>query len=154
MMRDQRGFEYQLEPLRRRCEWDLNEVTLALAALNSDLAGQEGRADALARQMAQVSAELAQRAHSGVLNLELHRLGHSYLNHLHERLHQKRQRVQQLQHQRDELIQRSQRLRKFSDGVEQHRDEALRDHASGMARVAFKDADDIWLQRTSWRKAQ
>ncbi|UGQ47971.1 hypothetical protein [Massilia endophytica] len=149
-MAGQAPFLYPLEPYRRRCEWDLNEALCDLAAATQALAEQETRCDAAQRELAAAQGAGTQRPGS-LLRPDLHRLTQDYLAHLHRQLRRQQEEAARLAAQREEALGRSHHLRKLTDGVEEHRRGALREHEKQLAALACKDADDIWLQRIGWR---
>ncbi|HYD79893.1 MAG TPA: hypothetical protein VEC06_08790 [Paucimonas sp.] len=151
-MGDRRGFRYELEPVQRKCDWDLNDVVLELADLNRSVSEQEQRVQELTHEFSQVREGWNSQIRTGRLNIDMQRLTYGYLAQLQERISQRQIHLKSLEQERDTVIRRSHELRKFADNIEKHRGEALRGHERKLADIAFKDADDIWLQRMNWRK--
>jgi chromosome segregation ATPase len=151
-MGDRRGFRYELEPVQRKCDWDLNDVVLKLTDVNRSVSEQEQRVQKLTHEFSQVKEDWNSQLKTGQLNIDLQRITYGYLSQLQDRISQKQIHLKSLEQERDTVIQRSHELRKFADNLEKHRGDALREHERKLAEVAFKDADDTWLQRINWRK--
>jgi chromosome segregation ATPase len=146
-MADQRGFQYVLEPIQRKCDWDMNDVAIELATVQRDMSEQGETAERLQGQFNSLASEIRQQAESGVLNLDMHRLHTRYFSALHDQLSHQRARLHALEQQREELLHRSHGLRKFADNIQQHRREALREHCRNTDERNAKVAEDLWAIR-------
>jgi hypothetical protein len=151
-MGDRRGFEYQLEPVQRKTDWDLNDVAQELARINREVQEQERKLQRLTEEFSAVQASWAKQLRSERLNVDMQRFTYAYLGTLQDKICLNRDGLRTLEQNRDAALARSHNLRKFADNIGRHRDEAVREHERRMADLAYKDADDIWLQRMTWKE--
>jgi chromosome segregation ATPase len=151
-MAERRGFQYALAPVQRKCDWDLQDVLLALGELNQAEAAAGQRLGALREQVQQVRADWTRQLQQGQLNLELQRLTHAFLGQLAQRIAALQAHMTRLRQRRDQVLEQAQALRRLADQLARHRSEALRGHERAVAEAGYRAADDIWLQRSHWRK--
>jgi flagellar biosynthesis chaperone FliJ len=151
-MGDRRGFVYALAPVQRKNEWDVNHATQDLASLLRKVDAQRQQAEQLARQYEAVRGEWARRSADGRLDLALQQLTYRYLAQLQEQSSGHRAQLRELEREAEQLTAHTRALRAFGDNLEEHRSQELRRHERAMAEQAYKDTDDIWLQRINWRK--
>jgi hypothetical protein len=151
-MSDTRGFHYALTPVKDKCEWDMNEVMLELSELNGRVAEQQSRLQALGRQFEAVRAGTGNAGQP--LDLAMRQMACRYLADVQQQISAGRHQVRELETVRDHAIARSHSLRKFADHLDEHRTQELTVYRRAMAQKAFGEADDSWLQRVNWRKAQ
>lgn len=153
MTRDRRGFHYALDPVRSVTGWKIDELTLELARRQGELDACRRKADALDAEFSAARARLmAQRAAAALLDVAAERSAHAYLRSVGQQLAAATAELQAVQQQYDEVRAALLEARRFADSLERDRDSALAEHDLGVARRAFADADDHWMQRQHWRK--
>ncbi|MCE3261342.1 MAG: hypothetical protein K0R43_421 [Pseudoduganella sp.] len=151
-MAERRGFQYVLEPVQRKCDWDLQDAMLALGELNQAETAAGQRLGALQQQVQQVRGDWARQLQQGQLNLELQRLTHAFLEQLAQRIDALQAQLERLRQRRAQVLEQARTLRGLADQLGRHRREALRGHERAVAEAGYRAADDLWLQRSHWRK--
>lgn len=147
-MKAPRGFKYGLEPLRVKSAWDLLEVQQHVAACLRAVDETRSQVEQLSSAV-EAEQHASRRAGSQVGHLvaEVERMRRSYLGLLGGKLNQAQHVAQRLAQQHDTAVLQATRLQRFTDGIEQHWDEQVREHISAVAVGAGKEADDAWAQR-------
>ena len=152
-MKQPRGFQYPLQPVTVKCEWDVNDALGELAHANRRAAEQQQLLDSLHRQFREAREYGArQAAAKAALNLESQRLTFRYLVQIQGGIDAAQQQLDAIAAERAQLARRLAALRSFADGLERHRKDAVHEYARALDAVAIKDSDDLWLQRMNWRK--
>lgn len=154
-MKAPRGFKYGLEPLRVKSEWELLEVQQHVAACLRAL-------DETRTQVEQLTSALEAERHVSRsaggqgrdFGVEVERMRRAYLGLLGGKLSQAQHVAQRVAQQHDTAVLQATRLQRFADGIEQHRDEQVREHIFAVAVGADKEADDAWAQRNFHLKSQ
>ena len=155
MKREPRGFDYPLEPLRRKCDWELHELRHALKRLNEDVAGRTERSLTCATQLSTASDELArQMEQSQRIHVDQQFIAHAYIGRLVQQLSLARAAQKQCEAERDETIQQLFKAQKFADGLEEHRDSAVSEYANVLGKADMVEMDEAWLRSTHGRNAQ
>ncbi|WP_374358257.1 hypothetical protein [Chitinimonas sp.] len=153
MSRDRRGFHYALEPVRSKTGWELDQAISELARINQAQAAQARQLDTLHQGYAQArAAAQAQRVQNAALHIDAQRLAYGYMSQLKQQLVMAQQQLSELEQEQTEAMDQLNRLRRFADNLDRHRDEAGREHDLHLAKQASLQADDAWLQRNYRKK--
>lgn len=153
MARDSRGFRYVLEPLRRLTEWRLNDTAVALAQANSAADRQRRRVDDLSSQLSSASAELlALRRPQAPLDIQAQRVAHAYLAQVQHQLRMEAETLRSAQRDREAAFERWQKTQRLANSLDDDREAAVARHDAELAKQAYRQADELWLQRLHWRK--
>ncbi|WP_332879671.1 hypothetical protein [Massilia sp. S19_KUP03_FR1] len=153
MTRDRRGFEYALDGVRRLTGWKVDELTLDLARSQGEVALQQGRVDALDRELRAASTRLmGQRQVDAILDIGAERSAHVYLIRVQQALGSESAQLRILQEQMETVRAALLESRRFADSLDRDRDSALAEHDLTVARLYFAAADDSWMQRQHGRK--
>lgn len=155
MTRDRRGFSYALETVRSLTDWELNDLVRDLADLNKTTDQQQARVRELSGQFEAVrSAVIAQRQQDGALDIDGQRRAHAYLLQVQQRLIIAQQQLQELETQREALMQKLNGVRKFADSLDKNKAVAAAEHDKKIANQEMILADDNWLQRLHGRSTR
>ncbi|MBV8464757.1 MAG: hypothetical protein JO218_02320 [Burkholderiales bacterium] len=155
MKRDPRGFRYALEPLRRKCGWELEDARLTVVQLSDEIAQVRERIATLQGQLdAELVAVAERQGRDRVIHIDQHLLAASYIASLRWQVDSAHGQLAELENKRDEAINEVHRLQKLSEGLDEHRDEAIEEYARALGTAAIVEADDAWLRGTHWRRTQ
>jgi predicted nucleic acid-binding Zn-ribbon protein len=152
MSASRRGFVYPLEAVAEKCCWELEEAAAALAELQRTLAQHNAHAEQLRGRTSAARAEWERQAATPRLNLALREVTCRFLAQLDEQLGQAQARMRALENESEAVRGRLQSLRKLSDHLAEHRQDAVRAHDRQLQALAAKEADDMWLQRMKRRE--
>jgi len=143
-----RGFDFPLEPLRRKREWELDDARSALAHANRSLREIEERIDALEIRFAAARAEWGRRmAGELAFDAQVQRLAASYAMELTRLLALARKDVEAARRAQEEAVGAVVQARQALEGIERRREEALEDFRRESDRSASREGDDAWLHR-------
>jgi hypothetical protein len=145
-MRTPKGFRYPLEPLRLKGEWDLVESQVQMAECNRELSAAQARVNELANRFEQECGE-SRRSEPSPVTLQVHEMRRSFLGLLQRRINAAEASVATAERRREGLATQAAQLRRFNDGLADHRGKAVRDFLHGVESRAEKQADDSWTQR-------
>ncbi|PRC93914.1 hypothetical protein [Solimicrobium silvestre] len=155
MQREPRGFQYGLEPLRRKSDWELQELRQTLARLNTEIAAQTQTVQQYEDRLSVATKDIArQQGKSQIIHIDKQFIAHTYIAHQMQLLALARKALTQLETNRDQTIQNLHRLQKFADGLEEHREEEVKDYTQVLEKVSIAEADDAWLRGIHWKAAQ
>ena len=153
MTRDRRGFAYALEPVRSVTAWNIDELARELVRHHALAAELEREADGLAAALGAARAQaLAQRANHLRLDVGAQRLAHVYMVQVQQQLVAAQLKRDEARAERDRVQEQLTQARRFGDSLERDRDNALAEHDSHMAKLGYRQTDDIWLQRLHWKE--
>ncbi|HEX7640596.1 MAG TPA: hypothetical protein VF472_00140 [Burkholderiaceae bacterium] len=155
MKREPRGFHFTLEPLRTKCDWDLQRMNLELAQLNGRIDEQnelirQRRADLAAS----VSEFTEERNKTQVIYADRQRLAHEYLARQAKQLQVAEKILADLEMEREIAVAILHRQKKLADELEENRAEEIKDYAKMKAQTENAEADDAWLRAMKWRTMQ
>lgn len=155
MKREPRGFHYALDPLRKKCEWELRQLRLDLADLHAQVGRQAETVQECELRLSTANAELArQRGETQIFFADRQQNANAYLAREASLLKQARQVLAELESKRDAMTQELYRLHKFADGLEENRDEEIASHLKVVEKAGIAEADDAWLRGMKWRASQ
>lgn len=155
MKRKPRGFNYTLEPLQRKCDWELHELQLNLAALNQKVADLEKAVAESEALLAAASADLAkQQGQFQVIYADKQKLAHTYITRQAKHVAQARKVLAEAVAERDQAMKALHRLQKFADGLEENRGDEIKDYLKIVGKLDIAEADDAWLRGANWRSKQ
>jgi hypothetical protein len=153
-MRDLRGFKYSLESLQKKCDWDLRELTLRLAHINENFATQREQVDAIDGELTCMNAEMLKAlGRNMVIDIGRLCIASGYQMHLHQRLNSAETNLAQIERERDNTMKETYRLKKYTDGLDEHRDDAMNEYSKELDKAAIVEADDSWLRSSQRRIA-
>ena len=144
-MSRQSGFRYSLQPVLLRRQWDLDALKLDMNRVNDALAKlSQERAD-LQRESEQVGIAWKNQSTSAV-NIVVERLTTVvyYLEDLTRQIKERNAKIDELNMERESLIDRIALAQRSLDAIEQHRDEMNELFMKQLLNKEFKAADDHW----------
>lgn len=146
MSADVRGFEYALEPLRRRRQWKLESAQAALGRVNAELRD--------ARQaVTELRARYEEQRHHAAEALvarpdpATHRRNVDWLATQRRSIHQAEEVVARLAAKRTAAADRCLAEQKRLELLERHRERCLSEFTAGAESRAYSEADREWLAR-------
>lgn len=143
---DVRGFDYALEPLRKRQTWQLEALQAKLGLANQEIAGAtlqlEQRNDRLREQHAMACDAVTQR-----INPALHRRSLQWLARLREEISLAQAQLGELRKKRAALLAECVAKQNKLSVIERHRDECLAEYAQTHQNRLAAAADGEWLAR-------
>lgn len=152
MTRDRRGFQYALEPVRSLTEWELNDIARALASLNANTNTQQDRVNGLSHCFAAARSDvIIQRQSQRSLDIDAQRVAHAYMMQVQQQLVTENEKLRQLQRDRDEMFAQLNEKRKFADSLDRNKESVAEEYDRNLAKLAYAQADDSWLQRLHWK---
>ena len=155
MKRDPRGFRYALEPLRLKCDWEMQDIQVKLAELNRQIEELEREIQVYTSRLADAAADLArQHSKAQVIYADKQQVAHAYITHQAQLAARARKLSAELTAERDKATKDLHRLRKFADGLEENRMDDIKDFSKTRDRADSAETDDAWLRTTSWRDKQ
>jgi hypothetical protein len=155
MKSEPRGFQYALEPLRSKCGWELQDLQQTLTRCNSEIRDQTLIVKQWEERISVASNELArQQEGSQVIYIDKQIIARAYIARQLQQLALARKLLTQLETTRDETIRSLHRLQKFADGLEEHREEEVKDYVQVLGKASIVEADDAWLRNILWRLEQ
>lgn len=149
--RDLRGFVYQLAPVMKVAEWELNRRQQTLALAQADYTQCEMQIHSL-QQAYLIEASKAKTAWNEQLNVSNH--GHA-LQYLQTKKMQIQLKLEELSRLRLALIEaRSACVEQQMklELIESHRENAILEYGLEQSKVASSEADRDWSARSIWRK--
>lgn len=150
---DLRGFSYALSPYLAQQRWILdrieNQMAQAQKALTAVLAQFDEAQSALNNQAADLQQQLLQRPDPGGYQRGLLYLvdRQHHLQTLQQEIEVRRAKCKELSATR--IAQQSK-----VDGLQEHREQALKDYAQESIRAASAEADRAWIGRHQYRQSQ
>lgn len=155
MKREPRGFQYALDPLRKKCDWELQDLRQALGCCNREIAVQNQIMAQCKQRIAAASEDLvAQQGPAQIIHVDKHFVAHDYIAHQLAQLAIARKTLAKLESECEEIKQNLHRLQKFTDGLEEHREDEVKEYAKTLGKISIVEADDAWLRSMKWRAAQ
>ena len=155
MKRDPRGFQYALDQLRSKCEWDLQHLLVDLARLNEQVTDCSREVQERETSLNNTTADLARRqGEARIIYVDKQQIANAYLSRQATQLQQAHKALSQLEAERDLLLQNIQRLQKFTDELEDDRNEEIKDYIKVLGKAEVAEADDAWLRGIERRAAQ
>ncbi len=155
MKPEPRGFRYALQPLRSKTDWDLQDLQQTLADLHRKIDASRQAIAECQGQLSAASAELAQQsAESQIMYADRQNNAQNYIAQLSVRLRNWRKELRELEKQRDAAVAELHRLQKFADGLDDNRDDDMKEYAKTLDKADIVEADDAWLRGMKWRKPQ
>lgn len=145
--KQRRGFRYPLEALRRKYDWDLQQERAELARRSAELTELH-----VALQQSRDRLAAACSAGLNVLDPSGRKLLLGYIAQLSDAVTAATERVETAERERQESLDRLAELKRFTDGLERHRDEAVRTFDRERSAQEAAQIDEAWLQGSSWRK--
>jgi predicted nucleic acid-binding Zn-ribbon protein len=146
MSADVRGFNYALEPLRKRQAWQLEALQARLGIANRDIASATSqlhqRHERLREQHAKACEAVTQR-----VDPVLQRRSLCWLAQLREEITLAQTRMNELQMQRSHLMTECVASQNKLAAIERHRDECLAEYAQTHQNRLAAAADSDWLAR-------
>ena len=151
MKQARRGFHYPLDPIRRKGAWEAD-------ALKAELARRTATEAECAQQLQVAEHALAQASQSaaedgGVLQLHTLRLRVGYIAQLSTLRETAAQALADARSARDETMVAYGQQRKFLNGLDEHRSQAVQEHDKQAGALESSAMDDFWLQSRHWREA-
>jgi hypothetical protein len=146
MSADPRGFDYALEPVRRRRQWLLDAAQARLGRIEAALAEVLDERARLAAQHETAQQEAAQ-ALLGRLDPDRHRRNLAWIAWLQSEVARIQRQVATLEGERDAARREVLALQLKCDLVEAHRDECIADFVCDALRREAVEADRDWLMR-------
>lgn len=143
---DPRGFDYGLEPVRRRRQWLLDAAQARLGRIESALAEARDERDRLVGQQEAAQQEAAQ-ALLGQLDPDRHRRALAWLAWLRSEIARTERQISILASDRDAARREVLALQLKCDLIEAHREECFADFVRDAQRRAAVEADRDWLMR-------
>jgi hypothetical protein len=147
-----RGFRYVLESVHRLYEWDCDEKKLQLCAIEREISVQIEHEASLNLKLEQTRKNWLERVSQNRIDANIHRISQAYFLKLREQLQSGRQKTIALEEKRGEVIKQLVALRKYMNGLEEHRAEMVIAHIRDTDSKKYKQEDDTWLQRHHWSK--
>ncbi|MFC4161860.1 hypothetical protein [Chitinimonas lacunae] len=142
-----RGFRYPLEALRRKYDWDLQQEQAELARRSA-----ESTEAHVALRQAGDRLNAACEAGRDILDPSSRRLLLGHIAQLSDAVDAARERFETAERERQASLDRLAEIKRFVDGLERHRDEAVRHFDREQAAQEAARIDEAWLQGSSWRK--
>jgi flagellar biosynthesis chaperone FliJ len=138
-------FRYQLEPLLRLREWELQGEQAAVGDIGARQHIQQEAIDALqAKQNQATQSWETLHGADQVLSVDQLRRNTLYCADLAVRLSAEQAAMDELAQERDVLVQRMLHSQRQVDGFEDHRDQMKNDFLRARTSGEFKQADDQW----------
>ncbi len=155
MAHDPRGFSYALEPLRSKCDWDLQQLRVDLARINDRVHNQIGEVRERETRLASATVEFGRRHNKArIIFADKQQLEHAYLSQQATQLQRAQKMLIELEAERDLVLEKVHKLQKFTDGLEENRDEEIKNYTKVIVKAEIAEADDAWLRGTKWRTTQ
>ncbi len=155
MASEPRGFEYDLEPLRRKSDWDLQSLRLNLASVNGEIDAQEQAVKQAQDRLETATADhLRQQGRMQVIHIDKQTNAYAYITQLSGQLKHCKSVLSELESKRDQIIDNLHKLQKFADGLEEHREKELKGYIQLIGKADVVEADDAWLRGSYWKAAQ
>jgi flagellar export protein FliJ len=138
-------FRYALEPVLLTRQWSRDALLVELGNANSAVAEQVSKLEALEKELAVAATDSkANAAASAGLSVDRLRITTTYMRDLAARRNETKQRLTELEHERDELTQQLARSQKAVEAVESHKEESKLAFRKIQAAAAIKESDDHW----------
>jgi hypothetical protein len=154
-MRKLRGFTYILDPLRKKCDWELQALTLQLAHINEEIASQRERVDVIDAELGDMNAMILKTQRTNmVIDIDRFCIAHGYQRHLHQQLRSAENRFRQIEDERDRTMDSAHRLQRYAEGLDEHRDESIKEYSKGLGKAAMLESDDAWMRSRNRREAE
>ncbi len=155
MKPEPRGFRYALEPLRSKCDWELQDLQQTLAELHRKIDDARQVILECQEQLSAATADLSrQSAESQVRYADRQNIAQNYIAQLSNRLRGWRKDLKELERQRDDTVAELHRLQKFADGLDDNRTEEMKEYAKTLGNTDMAETDDAWLRGMNRRKSQ
>ena len=139
---------YELEPLWRRREWELDAARLGLAGASSALALAERRLETLQVRFAAGRTHASRRAQdAGAFSLHSQRVAVAYFGALLRAIESAGEEVRRLDAERERAMRDVLEASVAFEAVDRHRAGALAEHESATRRKELASADEAWTQR-------
>ena len=143
---DLRGFQYELEPLRRQSAWRLDAARARVAGVRQQIRDAQVELDALRARYREQCEALA-RSIAQRIDPAVHRHMLSWLARLQSQVHHEEQALQELQAKRDELVVQCLREEQKLDMLDEHRTGCLEQFRLEARNREAAEADRDWLSR-------
>jgi hypothetical protein len=147
---DKRGFRYELEPLQTRCDWEMQHLRLAISRLNTLRDDQQAKIEQLEAALAGANQATAGQAVRS-FHIDQHRIAVTHGSQLAQRLAGARQAVVDTDAELGRAVALNAQLKRFSERLDEQRDEALAEFVREQERRAAAESDDAWLRATHGR---
>lgn len=155
MNREPRGFDFALDPVQRKCDWEIQTLEQALAGLSADIAHASEQTKLCEQRLQSARADLASQAEAtGAIHIDRQVLARSYIATLDGQARQANASLFRLESERERVRAVFFRLKGFADGLAKQREQEVKDYALKIASAEMVVADDAWLKSTHWRNAQ
>jgi len=155
MAGEPRGFDYELEPLRRKSDWELQSLRLALAAFNSEIDAQVLVVKQVRDRLTVATEDhLRQQGRMQVIHIDKQTNAYEYITQLSQQLKHCKEVLLQLEDKRDQVIKDLHKLQKFADGLDEHREKELKGYIQLIGKADIVEADDAWSRSSYWKAAQ
>jgi SMC interacting uncharacterized protein involved in chromosome segregation len=145
---DLRGFDYALEPLLRRRQWQLDALQARLGKIEEAIRTAQNALDELHCRHRSLGEETG-RSLARRLDLDHHRRCLAQLTHLWTEIGLGKSQLATLKDDRESLRKQCRDHRHKVDVIEAHRDECIAAFAIDEARRVAAQADRDWLARAS-----
>jgi flagellar export protein FliJ len=148
MTADARGFSYELDPLRRKRQWELELAVTALQQANARAHSARTALEAWEIRFAAARVEWVRRiARDASLDAASHHRASAYLADLMRRIDEARLGVENADGERDLCLEHVAQAHRAMEAIERHRKDALEQFRRDAIRAAYAEADDQWLRR-------
>ena len=153
MSRDRRGFQYSLEPVQVKTEWEINEAVTGLAKLNRLSEERSKHLDLLTFRLARVRADQTKRANEqATFDITSHRTQRAYLAQLQQTVDQQKAALEEVDRQRDGAMVQLAALRRYADGLTRDREACVLEYDLKVSNRQYQMADEGWSQQSFWKK--
>jgi hypothetical protein len=144
-MSRQSRFQYALQPVLLRRQWDLDELKLDLNLINESLNRLTQERTDLQRESERVGNEWSNQSKSAS-NIVVERLTTVvyYLEDLARQIKERSAKIDELKVERETMIDRIALAQRGLEAIEQHRDEMSESYLKHILNKEFKLADDHW----------
>ena len=146
MSGDPRGFDYGLEPVRRRRQWLLDAAQARLGSIESALAEARAERDRLMAEKEAAQQEAA-RALLGAFDPARHRRALAWLAWQRSEIERIKRRIDALESDRDAARREVLAMQLQCDLIETHRDECKDEFVRDALRREATEVDRDWLMR-------
>lgn len=155
MKNNPRGFEYELESLRIKSEWELQSLQQYLSRLNDQVGEQEQQVEQRQTRLAQIVSEhLLQQERLQIIHVDRQVIAYDYISELSEHVKHADEVLSRLEGERDKAVDQVNQLQKYCDGLEVHREKELKNYLQSVSKSDLVESDDAWLRSAYWRTAQ
>ncbi len=148
MTNSNKPFQYPLEPIIKKNNWDINALKIEAAQAKQVVENHIAEADKLRAEIEKVEHEMrADHRHNYSISREKYEVAKTFLDHRYVLLTAKQKEQEQAERVHEQIVAQLRSLKQSTKGLENHKRGKKKIHQMQQERAAIAAADDAWLMR-------